>query len=330
MYDFVFILDANQRVGAGHLVRALALVEYFVSGGQEIAFVGDIDAQMFNTIVKQNIRLYGSSARPECRCLIVDHYAPLEEVLDAWPISLPVILFEDLSSRESERPVMVVNALGNNEELKASFPNAEIACGLNFQLYRQAVRSLCPLQKGLPKRQNVADSKVRILINFGGSDQSVLIKQVLAVIHRYILPKTTIDVVGECNLPQELASNVKYHGPFIDDFLSRARASDIVICGAGQTLLEMLYLECFTIGLVIAENQLRCAQIVGSLGYPVVTDLSALESSLMSIFDSTFHSGNVNEGQFNKPTVLDRQVCAESKIGSGAELLVRKILACKS
>lgn len=329
MYDFVIRLDANKKVGAGHLVRSLSLVEYLLSEGQLIAFVGDIEQDIFKAIVKRHIHFFQSSERPECRCLIVDHYSPLPKLLDGWPISLPVVLFEDLPERASERPVMVINALGNLLQLKARFPNANIVCGLNFQLYRTAVRNLHARQHSTQLRHRVADQAIRILVSFGGSDQSLLIIRVLETIQAFGLSKVAIDVVGECNIPQALATNVTYHGAFVDDFLIRACQSDIVVCGAGQTLLEMLYLKCFVLGVVVAENQLRCAELVNTMGCPVVKDLANLERALEEVLSKYFRLDNRSGDSLAQQNRVTRQTHAQGEIGSDAELLVKQILACK-
>jgi len=330
MLDFVIVLDANERVGFGHLFRSLALIEYLREKNQTVALLGDIDSTWCSKLVAENVQLYTKSERPACRCLVVDSYEPLDKLFISWPKDLPVVLYEDTDLRRSDRPCLVVNALGHTPTIESHFPYAQVVCGLEYQLFRQSIRKVHSGQIFRTRRQGGGDSSRRILLSLGGSDQTALTHRILKVLVAHVPETIIIDVVGAFHTQKAgLPENIVFHGEYVENFTEMAIESDLVICGAGQTLLEMHFLSCRVIGIVLAENQLKCAKMIQATGHQVITQLNELEAELTQCI-------RVESLLEEKIQLLDEKLEFStantrrgSRVGTQPERLIEMILACK-
>ncbi len=288
-FDFVFRLDANSRTGAGHLMRCLAVIERLYKKGWRLAIVGEIEARFLNILQPFNIPLFPRSVAPNTRCIIVDHYDDLACLLAGWGDQVSVILFEDLNKRSSLQPRLVINALGELADLKQRYPQAEVIAGVEYLLFRQQVEEVRLRQRG--------PGDGSIVVSLGGSGQPVILDKILRLLTAVVPTTVNIHLYGsmpnEADRQRKHATNIRYHQGFSSDFIASAAQASIVISAAGQSLLEMVYCGIPVIGIVIAENQKRCAQVLMEYGVPVIQHLAELDSELPQQLSSLEHGSNV-------------------------------------
>lgn len=268
--DVVFRLDANKQVGAGHFMRAMALIERLVEAGYQLAIVGDIDSYYAELAQALSVGVFDSNQRISCKALIIDHYAPLDNLLLGWDKHIAVIVFEDLTSRYSERPVTVINAMGDSKVLSACYPNANILTGLQYLLFRRQVEFIT--------RANISHGDVNIVISLGGSEQSLLLKQIVNLIKNSIQLPLNISVFS--NSAWVNNEGVCVYPIPSSEFVAKLSQADCIISAAGQTFLELVYRQLSVIGIAIADNQLLCAKQLEACGIPVIIDISKLEKDL--------------------------------------------------
>jgi spore coat polysaccharide biosynthesis predicted glycosyltransferase SpsG len=277
MYDFIFRFDANDKVGAGHFQRSFALIEKLVEKKHSIACVGDIGAIFQTSLRLHGVKKFKVAEDISCHCLVIDHYGVIEELIDGGLQFSTLILFEDMDERTHSLPVLVVNALGDKNCLHKRFPYSEIIAGLDYFLFRQDVETL----KKIVDKESIKPTKISsILISLGGTDQGAVIKCICSVLVHIVDPSVNIVVLSPS--PVSLPSCIKVIVGYDPEFLQKAINFDLVICGAGQTLLELIYLKQNPIGIVLAENQKRCGELLLSYDAKVIFPEDDLEERLIA------------------------------------------------
>lgn len=282
MFDFVFRLDANKVTGGGHLQRALGLIQPLKSLGYQIACTGDITQDYQAILAQQDIKLFPLSAPIETRCLVFDIYGDFDDYI-ASATELPkLVVFEDLDERQHSQMDLVINAFGDREDLQSRYPSAEVLCGLEYLLFREQVHLL---------KQHVRDSGKKlspasILVSLGGADQRHILQPLLKILDKLLILDVQLNVISPNYL--DVPKRCSLHIGLVADFLERAAASHLVICGLGQTFLEMQYLGQASIGLLLVENQQTCAQILAKQGLKVIQDLANLEARLIEYLQTDF------------------------------------------
>ena len=297
MVDLVFRLDANNSVGAGHLKRSLALIEPLMERGVNIAVQGFISESFRSELDLLGIPLTQGSRIQDCKCLVIDHYGDLDNILLLVPATTKVVLFEDVQQRSSDRVDMVIDAFGLRDLYLPKFPNAKIFCGLQYQVFRSAIE--------VHKRDSFAAGD-ECVVTLGASSQHHLLTRILDVLQS-VDSCLKVLVVSDDDI--QVGSDTKVI-PFSNDFLTRVMRAKFVVCAAGQTLLELVYCGVPVIGIEIAENQHNCAETLRSHGVSVL-EAGEIESDLSALVNTKI----ANAGKFaNIP-----------QLGAGKRALVAEI-----
>ena len=321
MYDFIFRFDANDSVGAGHFQRAFALIEKLIDKKHRIACVGDISFMFQASLNIQRIKTFKVGEAISCHCLVIDHYGEVEELLDGDLHFSKLILFEDMDERSHSLPVLVVNALGDKNCLDKRFPNSEIITGLDYFLFRKDVEKL----KKIVDKKVINPQKISsILISLGGTDQRSVLKRICSVLVNMVDPSVNIVVLS--SLPVSLPSGIDVIVGYDPEFLQKALNFDLVICGAGQTLLELIYLKQSPIGIVLADNQKPCGELLHSYDAKVIFPEDDLKESLMRYLNLA--NSSLEVVQVNGAAVESKKLNRLGRImSSNSDNLVNKLVS---
>jgi spore coat polysaccharide biosynthesis predicted glycosyltransferase SpsG len=288
IYDFVFRFDANDRVGVGHFQRAFALIEKIVERKYSIACVGYVDSLFQVSLAGMGIRVFKVGQGLSCHCLIIDHYDLVESLLYNGLQFSKLILFEDMEVRTHSLPILVVNALGDKEEILRRFPRSEVITGLEYFLFRSDVEKL----KGISNRKYAPPpNKTTIMVSLGGTDQRPMLKRICSILVKSLDP--SINIVVFCPFSICLPERIDIITSYDPEFIDKATDFDLVICGAGQTFLELLYLNQRPIGVVLADNQKNCAELMSSENALILFPSDNLEDKLISYLSVLGFSSNL-------------------------------------
>lgn len=328
MYDFLFRFDANERVGAGHFQRALALIQILSSRGYSVACCGDYTEDYQYRLGRQNLSFFPVDSALQARCLVFDYYGDFDDFIASGVSFKAMVVFEDLSARGHSRADLVINAFGDPEDLGSRYPRAQVLCGVEYLVFREHLNTL---KKNASYQPAVRHQK-SVLVSLGGTDQSAVLTRVLSVICDLLDPDIQIKVLSPVNLT--VPDRCLLHVGLVDNFLERALASDLIICGLGQSFLEMQALGKACIGLMLAENQSACAKSLAEYQLNIIQNITALESSLAEYLQAEFSeflaSGSrVYPSESWRETKMtgSQRLILEDKLGSEKECLIDRMVA---
>lgn len=278
--------DASHELGAGHVMRCLALVAAI---GQRATFVcADVPGHLGALVraLGHELRLLAPSADlmvdaeftasvgTGADWLIVDHYG-LEA---SWESQMPcpVLAVDDLANRPHECEVLLDQNLGRSprdyDHLVS--PRTRRLVGPQYALLRPDFESMRPI--ALDRRaQRLNEPVGQVLVSMGGADNSNATSWVLKVLAGMQLPSDLlVQVVLGSTAPhrESVASNIallECGTELIVDALNMAELmtrADLAIGAAGSTSWERCALGLPAILAVLADNQASSAAALAAQG----------------------------------------------------------------
>jgi UDP-2,4-diacetamido-2,4,6-trideoxy-beta-L-altropyranose hydrolase len=279
----VFRCDASSIVGAGHLVRCVALGEALHGVGVTIAFAGTAE-----TFDRAPVRMPSSwtklivSGRAECeprelaaalsrRCdiLVIDHYGrdgEFERACRSWANGIVVI--EDMPTRRHDCDILLDAAGSTGQEVYAGLvpTHCRVLLGPTYAPLRRQFVDFRPI--ALKRRE--ANPVKRIFVSFGGADSGGGTTLALDAIERAGLDVHVDVVIGSAS-PQldqvkcrERAGVTVHVDSF--DLANLMTSADLAIGACGGTAWERCCLGLPSILVSVADNQLRVASTLTNAG----------------------------------------------------------------
>ncbi|HEY4905387.1 MAG TPA: UDP-2,4-diacetamido-2,4,6-trideoxy-beta-L-altropyranose hydrolase [Candidatus Sulfotelmatobacter sp.] len=270
--------DASNAIGAGHVMRCLALAQAWQdAGGQAIFVFAELPALLEKRLESEGfgvVRTMVKAGSPDDADSIIEI---AREQSVAWVIvdgdrfdsvfldrvrsaGLHLLLVDDFARRESFPADLIVNPnMGAEEKLyreKGSL--ARLCLGESYVLLRREFRSR-------PPSRVCPDRGCRVLVTLGGSDPEDLTFKIVEALSR--LPDFEITAVagpGHAN-PAALQSLASNHVRVLLNPLDMCEVmerTDIAIIAAGGTLWELLYMGCAVLS--YARNPVQ-AQVIADL-----------------------------------------------------------------
>ncbi len=323
MPEFLFRTDANAEMGAGHLARCTGLIECLRQQGGDCAIYGNVSNEfrfMLGLNSPMAVTPIGNPV-PDYKVLVVDNYNELNNQLAELAVcnARRIVLFEDMDDRTSSLVDVVINPFGNPENLRQRFPKAAIHTGLEFYipryqvwLQKERMSKRLRLNPNSPLNSKVQPkAQPKVVVSLGGSSHPELEQKIVEVLISGLPNDAQIEVFSAYNESKQL-NNIRYNSGFAGDFLEAASSADLVVCGAGQTLLEMVYCQRPVIGVFIADNQRRCAETLVEFGVPVINRSSDLTEEISRCLNQLQHGERLQYPEH---------------IGSGVDQLVNNLLS---
>lgn len=270
MNDFLFRVDDGPGVGAGHLMRCLALAEEIRQSGGKVHLLATRKSVLHHRwraigsdVVIRDCRIGGDedlsttkkvASQVDASWIIVDGYGFTVEWLDALGCDRKILCLDDLNMRDPSVTIVLNHNPGAEQRYAENYRRCELALlGCDWFLLRNEF-----------KHQTRLFGYRQILVSLGGEDPDNRTIRVMQALLDRIRPDVWVDVV--CNAPVttmdaafELAaiSRGQLHvhaGPLeLAPFLVRAQ---VLICGGGVTPIEALALGTVPVILTLAENQI--------------------------------------------------------------------------
>jgi len=304
----VFRVDASQAIGAGHVMRCLALAQALA--GNTLEFVcRRSDGDLAEMIAKAGHRLHrlagnaaqdaagtlaaiqsGAPGKPDW--LIVDHYG-----IDAgWHAALRphvgrILAIDDLADRDHDCDVLLDQNLAPGEEQRydGRLPaGCRVLAGLRYALLREEFQRL--------RRKVMPRSALRqLLISFGGADAGNHTERALAALTRPELSGLAVDVVLGMSYPHAARIRERCAGipaaTLIEDpgrLAGCMAKADLAIGAAGNSLWERACLGLPSIVVAVAPNQSSLAARAAAEGIAIALepdrfDAATLAASVSSI-----------------------------------------------
>jgi hypothetical protein len=119
-----------------------------------------------------------------------------------------------------------------------------------------------------------------VIVSLGWSDQSETLTALIQSVVQIFSKDVDVKVFGSLPEGINFSDNVSCSRVISEEFLKIACEASLVICGAGQTLMEMVHIGLPVIGVVIADNQKRCGELLKSHGVPIIVKGEEFTDSL--------------------------------------------------
>lgn len=276
--NLVIRADADGQIGAGHIMRCLALAQAWQGVGGAVHFVcAGLPEPLHERIIAAGCCLQRTSQSPgsiedadfvsefarttNADWIVADGYLfGLEFQRRVMQSSRRLLLIRDDAQATECRATAIVNPnlFARREDYPAN-PESEPMLGPEFALLREEFRRLAR------QPASAAGQVKNVLITFGGADPANMTVRALAAIQRLNDPALIVHiVVGGCAGPQPPpgengTSQVHWHQNVGD--MSRLMAhADLAITAGGATCLELAACSVPMLIVAVAENQIPVGQ----------------------------------------------------------------------
>lgn len=273
--------DGGPSIGAGHVMRTLALASRFQEGGWSIGFAATEETFASVAALKEwplerlplelNADEESEAMRRHWRggadILMVDHYArgvALERVCRGW--ARRIVVIDDLADRPHDADILV-DVASPPGAYRGLVPQAcEILTGADYAIVNGAFRAM--RSRALARRKEAAVE--RVLISFGQVDALNATQTALAALTSVGFAGDVDVVLGHAAphldaVRAAAGSRVRLH---IDatDMPSLMAEADLAIGAGGVTALERCCLGLPSVLVTVADNQRRIVAMIGDAG----------------------------------------------------------------
>jgi UDP-2,4-diacetamido-2,4,6-trideoxy-beta-L-altropyranose hydrolase len=302
--------DANSRIGAGHVMRCIALGQEWMNNHGSVLFA----TNCASTALVNRLKNQGAEVIP------VDESHPepgdwriTSKVLSDYPVSWVVLdgyHFDakyQLKIKDAGRQLLVIDDMAHldhyhadilvNQNIHAhelhylSEPFTQKLLGTDYVLLRKEFLSW----KGYAR--NIPDIARNILVTMGGSDPDNISLQIIKALDSIEVSDLNVKVIiGPTNPHSSILLKAAEHSPLaitplsdVDDMPELMAWADLAVSAGGSTCWELAFMGLPSLIIVAAENQrpiaewLDTSRAVINLGNSPMITPSVLSSSLKSI-----------------------------------------------
>lgn len=278
----VFLADAGPAIGAGHVMRCLALSSAFAEGGWQIGFAAN--AETYRSVAALSgsrircIMLPDSAADEPATLkqqwpqgadvLVVDHYgrdAVFEHACRGW--AKRIVVIDDLADRPHEADVVIDAARSEDSYQDFVSASCEVLAGPAYAILHQKFRQA---------RAMLRDCRPRvesIVVSFGQVDASSATTRALAAINAVGFLGRVYVLLGRAapHLAEVRASVGDRVRLLVDcDDMPRLLAeADLSMGAGGVSAWERCCLGLPTILATIADNQCETVSLIAEAGAAV-------------------------------------------------------------
>jgi UDP-2,4-diacetamido-2,4,6-trideoxy-beta-L-altropyranose hydrolase len=318
--------DAGPEVGAGHLMRCIALGQVWKRMGGKVvigcgrlpnALLQRLNDEGFDTFVLNDARNAFHDAKNTSE--LVSVIEPSWVVLDGYRFDeayqsmlaagkSKLLCIDDLASDAMSYASICRRAavvLNQNVGAKVNKParnnhGTEFLLGPKYALLRRE------FTRSQTNRKMAPAVGRRILITFGGSDAAGMTERVLAILEKTSIPDSQVDVVfGPLCVTNRARQSTRHHVTVfrnLDSMSSLMEQADVAISAGGSTCYELARCGVPIVVIPVAANQLSVARGLEFHGVSAVVEKGwsdqQIEKTLQRIiFDSRIRQSMSNAGQ---------------------------------
>ena len=272
--EVIFRCDKTNEIGGGHLLRCLALAEYFEKEKNiECVFLGKyIRHEIFFQELESKIIDIGSKNHinkipKDPKWIVIDHYGiGFEEESEFKKSGAKIVVIDDMPNRKHNADILIDQTLNRKEDEYYGLVAKEthILAGTDYAMLRSQFRKL----KNSSRVSN--DKRTTILISLGLSQLANIEESVIAGLNR-INKELNIILLSEtkshCLEKLIYSSQHDIRRPQIsNNIASLLLKSDFVVGAAGNSSWERCCLGIPTGLIILADNQRNNAEALSHEG----------------------------------------------------------------
>lgn len=291
--------DANTKIGAGHVMRCLALSQTWQDVGGHVTFISHCEGET----LKKRIQNEGF------KFIAVDHVCPdssdlmhtlsiLENnsadqrawlVLDGYHFTteyqyairnkgIPLLVIDDMNHLLRYHADILLNQNIHAPDLKyCCDEDTTLLRGTRYVLLRREFLNYLNFKRKIPRRAK------NILITFGGADPDNITLKVLEAFVNINEPDIELKIIIGPNNPHQesirrflvsfrIAAEIQMNPNNMPELMAWA---DMAVSAAGSTCWESAFMGLPNVVLVLAQNQAAIAESLGNQGFVLNLGLSA-------------------------------------------------------
>lgn len=284
-------VDADSEIGAGHVMRCLALAQAWQDAGGEAVFAMATESPDIEGRLKsERMETLHLSAQPgsrqdaaetsalalklEASWIIVDGYVFDSEYQRAIKeLGARLLFIDDYGHCDWYSADMILNqnVYAGESLYERREPHTRLLLGSRYVLIRRE------FLKWREWKREIADTGRRVLVSMGGADPDNATLTVIRVLQKLEMPDIEARIlIGPLNPHREsLEREIKNSSRNIElltaatDMPELMAWADSAVSAAGSTCWEMAFMGLPFLALILAENQIKVAEELGNRGLAV-------------------------------------------------------------
>lgn len=291
----LFFADGSKNLGSGHLMRSLVLANELIELGSTVLVAGTNATQLGKTVKSLSNVPTRDCVQVADTCereAITEEFGPSLAIVDGYEFDdkfflwlqnrdFPHGVIDDFGQTRSARPLFVLdqNPGSNPLEYRNRFPMANLFIGKDFSLIR---REFLDAMKNQPRQR----TEPYVMVSFGGTDVLGLglkVSNALAESGLSVRLATGHRSLAKQSSSQDLAHHSNVSPVNQSEYEKTLAGASCAVLAAGTSIWESLLLRISTIGVVVADNQLRGAEYESEQN-PLLTLVDGRDNS--ELFDA--------------------------------------------
>ena len=268
--------DANFKIGFGHMMRCIALAQYWRQHVGHVSFVchTPIPELIAKRLAQEPFDLRFLSTRPgseedahqlieyahsfQASAVVMDGYH-FNETYQRTLFESPfyTLVIDDYAHLNSYWADGLLNQAPeiSTDHYRDTIQEKDCLLGPNFALLRQEIIAQSVESKAV-NTKTLDASTIRLLITLGGTQPRGLIEKVLGALNRLSLEhRLKVKLLAPASDLPTLPIWVQPIS-YTDDMATLYRWADLAICGGGGTQWEMSFYGIPRLAIILADNQL--------------------------------------------------------------------------
>ena len=300
--------DANSKLGAGHVMRCLAIAEMWAELGGEVVLASvELPAALADRYVRAGARVVNVSSTQQAAQLGRDAGAR-HAVLDGYHLGetdqralatagMRLLVIDDRGETATGAADLILNQNATaRPDFYAQLPAKQLL-GLPYVLIRREFRVI-----GSHKNR---EDVLRVLVSFGGADPANLTPLAIEALapldlHAVVIAGPANPRADELKAPANARARIEIV-PSVDDMGERMKWADLAIVAAGSTCWELAACGVPMVAIPVADNQLAISESLGSLGIGVPLSREAADvGTVRSAVEALARDANRRAGMARK------------------------------
>ena len=265
--------DAGPGVGAGHVMRSLALADAWRRGGRSVEWFSVSMPEVLTELIADRGIAQHHLASPDewdvlcswarrhaAAWVAVDGYGFAEGPAKLQAAGARVLVVDDTGAWPRYDCDLLLNQDPGADTIPYRTTAIRRLCGPGYALIRDEFRRLEPPERAFDR------PAARVLVSFGGHDaqgQAARVARLLTGSR----PSVAVDVVsGIVARSSGLAAGANVTCHTTTDLAPLMRAADAAVVATGSVCWELCYLGVPALGLIVADNQEAVAEGLDGAG----------------------------------------------------------------
>lgn len=291
--NLIIRADSGARIGAGHIMRCIALAQCYKARGGQVTFITNCQSSAIKQrLLREGFRIVSlSQPYPDPADWAVTTQE-LKACPDSWfvadgynfdskyqrrikDLGYKLLVIDDMAELDHYYADLILNQNIYAQQLRYSFDSyTRLLLGTNYALLRTEFLEY-------KSRPDIPELARKILITLGGSDpDNVTLKIIRALKIVNIDNMEVVIVLGPENIHREEIENELRCAPFshhlklsVPDMSEVLAWADMAISAGGSTLWEIAYMGLPCLMIILTQNQainaqkLAASEIILNLGW---------------------------------------------------------------